>query len=344
MNPGILFVVGVAALVVVIVVFRPNTGLASIMRRLLRRSERVLREDLLKTVHKMESRKQPCTVAVIAGVLEISMNRASALCAVAARDEFLTMDPKGLHLTRKGRETALHIIRAHRLWERYLSEKTGFAEEEWHLQAEEAEHRLTESATEVLSSQLGNPIFDPHGDPIPSPDGLGPVVMSGVSLVSVEEGVTAKILHLEDEPETVYAQLVAAKLTPGMRIHILENSPQRIKFWADEETHSLAPVVADNVLVQILPDGEPPEEQESGTIPLSNLELGETGEVMTIASSCRGAERRRLLDLGIVAGTTIQAELRGPGGDPTAYRIRETLIALRRKQAHNIRIREVEHE
>ena len=47
-------------------------------------------------------------------------------------------------------------------------------------------------------------------------------------------------------------------------------------------------------------------------------------------------QRRRLLDLGVVPGTLVTSELRGPSGDPTAYRIRGALIALRREQADTV--------
>ncbi|RME45954.1 MAG: ferrous iron transport protein A [Caldilineae bacterium] len=54
--------------------------------------------------------------------------------------------------------------------------------------------------------------------------------------------------------------------------------------------------------------------------------------------ACRGAERRRLMDLGILPGTLIRAEMVSPSGDPTAYRIRGALIALRKEQADRIYI------
>ena len=69
---------------------------------------------------------------------------------------------------------------------------------------------------------------------------------------------------------------------------------------------------------------------------LSVLTPGESAEVVALAVSCRGAQRRRLLDLGVVPGTRITSELRGPSGDPTAYRIRGALIALRNDQAAQI--------
>jgi Fe2+ transport system protein FeoA len=52
--------------------------------------------------------------------------------------------------------------------------------------------------------------------------------------------------------------------------------------------------------------------------------------------TCQGADRRRLFDLGILPGTRIQAVSRSPLGDPTAYRVRGAVIALRREQAEQI--------
>jgi len=60
--------------------------------------------------------------------------------------------------------------------------------------------------------------------------------------------------------------------------------------------------------------------------------------VRAITSRCQGAQRRRLLDLGVVPGTRIVAELDSASGDPIAYRIRGALIALRRQQAEWIEI------
>ena len=70
---------------------------------------------------------------------------------------------------------------------------------------------------------------------------------------------------------------------------------------------------------------------------LDALEKGRTATVIELTNA--GAERRRMLDLGILPGTPIVLEMISPLGDPHAYRIRGTVIALRRQQARSIRIR-----
>jgi len=55
-------------------------------------------------------------------------------------------------------------------------------------------------------------------------------------------------------------------------------------------------------------------------------------------------ERRRMLDLGIVPGTRIEVALRNPLGDPTGYRVRGSVVALRREQARRIQVKLAEAE
>lgn len=69
---------------------------------------------------------------------------------------------------------------------------------------------------------------------------------------------------------------------------------------------------------------------------LDELETGKSAVVTGIGND--GPERRRMMDLGILPGAVISAEMRSPLGDPTAYRIRDALLALRRDQAQHIQI------
>lgn len=64
---------------------------------------------------------------------------------------------------------------------------------------------------------------------------------------------------------------------------------------------------------------------------LADLQPGQAGTVKTLHSE--GLERRRMMDLGIVPGTVIVAEIQSPLRDPVAYRVRGALIALRQEQA-----------
>jgi DtxR family Mn-dependent transcriptional regulator len=144
------------------------------------------------------------------------------------------------------------------------------------------------------------------------------------------------IVHLEDEPAQVYAQIAAEGLRPGTSVRMMEATPERIRFWADGDERILAPVAAANVSVVPVPSDGSDREESRET--LASLRPGEAATVIRISKACRGLERRRLLDLGILPGTRIEAAMKSPSGDPTAYRVRGTLVALRDEQAGLIHV------
>jgi DtxR family Mn-dependent transcriptional regulator len=78
---------------------------------------------------------------------------------------------KGVFLTGKGEKMALGIIRKHRLWEVFLTQKLKFTWDEVHEIAEQLEHIKSDELVQRLDAFLGNPKFDPHGDPIPDASG-----------------------------------------------------------------------------------------------------------------------------------------------------------------------------
>jgi DtxR family Mn-dependent transcriptional regulator len=332
-DPLTLLLSATALLALAVILLWPGSGLAGRWRRGIVASDRVEIEDALKHLWDGDYRQRPATLESLAGALGIPGRDAAALVERLGRLELVRHDERGLHLTPEGRRHALRVIRVHRLWERYLADQTGLDAREWHARAERKEHTTSEAQAAALSATLGHPRFDPHGDPIPMPSGEVPPYQ-GTLLTQLDVDQVGAIVHIEDEPEAVFAQIAAAGLAPGMRVRILERSPQRVRIAAEAEEVVFAPVVAANVTVRPLEDA--PEARPMTS--LAALGPGETGEVVALAASCLGVPRRRLLDLGVVPGTRVTHELRGPSGDPTAYRIRGALVALRREQADQIYI------
>ena len=248
--------------------------------------------------------------------------------------ELIQFEGDLLKLTNSGRDYALRIVRVHRLWEKYLAEKTGFDKIEWHDRAEEMEHKLSHEETDTLATQLGNPVYDPHGDPIPTKQGKIPKV-NGVALSSLAIDCIGKITHIEDEPEVIYKQILAENIHIGSQIRIVENNTQRVVFYAEGEEFKLAPIVAANITVTLL---EKDIIVEENTVRLSSLQEKEFAKIVGISKECRGDNRRRLLDLGFVKGTEISIDLMSPLQNPKAYLVKGTSIALRNDQASKILI------
>jgi DtxR family Mn-dependent transcriptional regulator len=334
-SPLVTFLLGAGLAAAVIILFLRRHSIAPLLTRRRRDPLRIQIEDALKHAYDCEDRHLTTTMQSVAGALEISTDQATEVVGALEKRRLVRSEGDAFSLTPEGRAYALRVVRVHRLWELYLADETSVREPDWHHEAEKAEHRLTEQEVEALAAQMGNPQFDPHGDPIPSASGVLPV-RAGQPLSTVAPNAIARIVHIEDEPTAVYAQLVAQGLHPGMQVTMLESTPERVRFEANGEECVLAPLLARNITVQLLPE----ERRLRGAFQtLAGIRPGERAVVQSISKACRGIQRRRLMDMGIVPGTHIEAELDSLTGNPVAYRIRGTLIALRKQQAAQIFVR-----
>lgn len=331
-EPLILLVIGLITVIFFILLFYPDRGIIPTWKRSRYTSRRVLIEDALKYLYNCEYNGVGCTLSSIAGNLSISEDDATHLITKLESMGMVSALKNELILTSEGRSYALRVIRIHRLWEKYLADETSVVETEWHQKAEEVEHQLTPEQADQLAALIGNPVFDPHGDPIPTSSGDIPE-KRGKLLTEMRLGEFATIIHIEDEPNAVYSQIVAEGLYPGMQVRMLERSEKRIKFVANGEECILSPMIAKNITVGIMKFEKP---VEGKFRPLSDLKIGEKGRILGIAKSLRGQQRRRLMDLGVVPGTEVEAEMEGLWKDPVAYRIRGAIIALRKNQTDKI--------
>jgi DtxR family Mn-dependent transcriptional regulator len=145
-------------------------------------------------------------------------------------------------------------------------------------------------------------------------------------------------VHIEDEPALAFDQILAAGLRLGQTIRIIERTPQRIVLSDGETEYRLAPTVAANVGIAPLSTSEI---SKASAIPLADLVQDQKGEIVQLDDAVQGFTRRRFLDLGLTPGTMIYPELGNFFGDPRAYRVRGTLIALRKDQAAQIWVKPV---
>jgi DtxR family Mn-dependent transcriptional regulator len=320
---------GVAAL------FIPRFGPLAALRRRRRRSHRILVDDALKHIHNCLAESRAPSVESVAGALHVALDRASRILADMERHHLVCQGADGLDLTAIGRTRALHIIRAHRLWEHHLAEETGFGETEWHRRAERREHRISPEEADALAARLGHPTHDPHGDPIPTRSGRL-VDHGGRPLTSVAAHAAYRIVHVEDEPQSVYDRLIGGGICPGLAIEVREVTAAGYRVRIEGEDQVLPALVASNVYVVASEDARM--EAADETVRLGSLRPGESGRVVRLSSRCRGPERRRLMDLGILPGAVIGVEMASPSGDPIAYAVRDALIALRLQQADLIHV------
>lgn len=318
----------IALVVVLVVLFAPQWGVMTRWKQRLWLRSREAMEDALLHVHQREHEGRLASIESLAGALGVSTRMALMLAKRMEAQGLLQVSAGGFSLTPEGHRLAIQVVRAHRLFERYLAYETSVPPHEVHGLAHRLEHTLTPQQLEQLDAYMGHPVVDPHGDPIPSASGEMPEV-EGQSVVEFPLGKPARIVHVEDEPPYAYAQIVAEGLRPGMTVTVIERSPTRIVLESDNDEHVLAPVVAANITVrEAVPETRAPQGER-----LRSLEPGEKATVLRIDDACQGLTRRRFLDLGITPGAEIEVVMRSAFGDPVAYRVRDSLIALRREQA-----------
>lgn len=334
MNLYSILFISILILGVLFLIFRPTKGWWYQWKAQAPPREKVILEDILKLL--FNSSKDGNSKSVRALVKELPFNESQVLKVLRGMEDndLVQLLHSDIRLTDKGTDYALRIIRAHRLWERYLSEKTGYDKREWHKLAEKAEHSLTEEDLERLSKELKKPLFDPHGSPIPY-DSKSIPALEGSPLISFSAGDYVRIVHIQDEPETIYQQILAEKIHIGSQVEIKELNDKYVLFHSEGKNHKLELMVANALTVKPIEEAEIITEQ---MYRLSSLKAGETGVILGISKESRGENRRRLLDMGFVRGTEVTATNISPMGDPIAYTVRETLIALRNEQAQYILI------
>ncbi len=333
-NPVYSLLIFIVSSMIIYLFFRPNKGLTWLLLNSYKVDEKIVIEDILKQLYHNSNNNITTNFLVNA----LGYKDAVIISGIDKMidSDLVYFDNDFFKLTEEGFDYAVKIVRVHRLWERYLAEKTGFDKAEWHGIAERKEHETNEDEAMELATQLGNPIFDPHGDPIPTSTGkiaeIDSIPLSGLAI-----GEVGKIINIDDNPEIIYKQILAENIHIGSQIKILENNSTRVTFYSEGEEFRLAPIVAGNIKVFILKNQE--EIQDKSIVRLTALNPGETAIVEGISKESRGDSRRRLLDLGFVRGAKVSIDLVNPFGEPTGYYIKGTTIALRDDQALKILIK-----
>jgi len=159
----------------------------------------------------------------------------------------------GTRLTGAGTKLALSIVRRHRIWETYLANELGFGWDEVHEIAEELEHIKNDKLINKLASILGNPIYDPHGDPIP--DAKGKIQKSNfIKLSETKIKQNYKVMGVTDHSPTFLKYLEKHQLVIGASINIktIEDFDNSIVLVCQKMDVNISPKAAECVIVQTI--------------------------------------------------------------------------------------------
>jgi len=183
-------------------------------------------ENYLKAIYRL-SLSGNLKISPTAIAEEINVNAASVVDMIKKLKEkqLIVYDKKlGASLSDNGRKIAIDIVRKHRLWEVFLLDKLGYSWDVVHEIAEQLEHIKHEELADRLDRFLGNPEYDPHGDPIPNAKGEVPSVANTL-LSEIEIGQTCQLAAIKDTSTLFLQYLEQLSISIGTRIKVLEKIP-----------------------------------------------------------------------------------------------------------------------
>jgi len=160
---------------------------------------------------------------------------------------------RGASLTAEGQQTALEVIRHHRLLEAFLHEKLGYAWDEVHAEADRLEHVISEELEERIAVSLGDPRHDPHGDPIPTRD-LRLPVSTALTLDQLRPPQKAIVQRVRDADPDLLRYLSELGLTPEVHLAVLDYSPFDNNLSLQIEGHEAPIVLGSKITSQVFVD------------------------------------------------------------------------------------------
>ena len=175
-------------------------------------------ENYLKTIYHLQDEKNTVSTNGLAAALRTKPASVTDMMKKLNAKKLLHYKHYyGFYLSTEGKKVALDIIRRHRLWEYFLSEKLKFDWNEVHDIAEELEHVSSKKLINKLDAYLGNPQFDPHGDPIPDIKGKMKAT-SKIALNQLPLNTPAVVCQVGDQSAELLELLKHKKIAIGTKV------------------------------------------------------------------------------------------------------------------------------
>jgi DtxR family Mn-dependent transcriptional regulator len=177
-------------------------------------------ENYIKSIYHLKGDQQNVTTNELAEELKTRPASVTDMLKKLKTKKLLHYEKyQGFRLSAEGKKVALNIIRRHRLWEFFLSEKLKFTWDEVHEVAEELEHVTSKKLIDKLDEYLGFPKFDPHGDPIPDNKGK----MHTANLLAISDwplNTPAEVSKVSDQSNDMLEILKHQQIGIGTKLEV----------------------------------------------------------------------------------------------------------------------------
>jgi len=212
----------------------------------------VAEEEYLQTIYWLQEAGLPVTGANIARAMQLSAPTVHEMIGRLEADGYITRAAdKSISFTERGREQAAHIVRRHRLIERFLSDVFDIPWDQVHEEAERLEHWITPTVEERMLRAIGDARTCPHGHPIFEGERE-----EGVPLADVEVGAKVRILRFENEAEDLLHYLKESGLHPELEGTVSASNEEEVTVTSEDGAHTITRSVAETV--SVVADPSPP--------------------------------------------------------------------------------------
>ena len=210
-------------------------------------------EDYLKAIYALSYNNKGASTNALANHLNMKASSITDMLKKLSDKGWVNYEKyKGASLNVDGKIIALSIVRKHRLWETFLVNKLNFKWDEVHEIAEQLEHIKSNELVDRLDDFLGNPKFDPHGDPIPNKDHEITDSRKRSYLSEVEVNRDVIIIGVKDSSAQLLQYLEKENMIIGKNIIVLEihDFDKSLRISINGKELNISERVAQNVLVQ----------------------------------------------------------------------------------------------
>ncbi|MBI2423207.1 MAG: metal-dependent transcriptional regulator [Candidatus Hydrogenedentes bacterium] len=217
-------------------------------------------EDYLKAIYTLQEKESPVSTSALAARLQVApASVTQMLKKLDLMKPHLVRYKKhhGVELTPHGEKIAVEVIRHHRLIELFLQQALGMSWDEVDREAERLEHVVSPHLADRMAHVLGNPQFDPHGDPIPQKDGSFPV-SDLMCLLKLEAGQSGVVRRVRDADPELLRYVAGLGIVPGSQIHVVDKGPfdgpihVRLHPANGQEQYALGQTVASQIFVELV--------------------------------------------------------------------------------------------
>ena len=312
-------------------------------------------EMYLVTIARLREGDQPVPLSHLAEALMVTSVSVNEMCRKLQDNGLLIYRPyKGAILTEEGERLANDTLRRHRLWEVFLVEKLHFSREEADAIACDLEHATGQDVIDRLDGFLNYPVVNPRGLPIPQ---AGQVSTQPIA-ITLDQLPVGKAGQVSECPVDGPARdfLESYGIRPGMKVQLIAKGQDNVLVEVDGVQAVLSAALAHalQVIPTFFPDQVRDTEREKpgstqqhsnevkemekskkvNHIRLNELKKGQQAIIVQVGG--KGAVKRRMMDMGIVPGSTISVVRVAPLGDPIEYLIKGYSLSLRRSEAKEI--------